>query len=49
MEKKIYVIDCVEDVEQNVKWFISDVLESSNCFVTKEEAIKECDKRNKGE
>lgn len=46
MEKKIFVIDCVEDVEQNIKWFICDVLESSNCFTTKEEAQKECDKRN---
>lgn len=49
MEKKIFVIDCVKDIEQNVKWFICDVLDSSNCFATKEEAQAECDKRNKGE
>lgn len=46
MEKKIFVIDCIEDIEQNVKWFISDVLEGDNCFTTKEEAQKECERRN---
>lgn len=44
--KKIYIIDCIEDIEQNMKWFICDVLESSNCFTTKEEAQKECERRN---